>query len=402
MRPADVAAHALGSLRGARLRAVLTLLAMAIGVAAVIVLTALGEGARRFVVGEFAALGTNLIIVLPGRAETVGTAPPLLGEIPRDLTLDDAIALARSPAIRRIAPLALGAAPVARGGFEREVMILGSTAEMLELQHLELRSGKFLPPTAPDVPSPVAVLGATVADELFGGESPLGQWIRVGERRFRVVGVLASRGRSIGFDLHDVVVVPVASAQALFNSFSLFRVGVEATSRESIPRAVRAIRETIRRRHDGEDDVTVITQDAVLSTFDTILRALTLAVGGIAAISLIVAGVLVMNVMLVSVAERTDEIGLLKALGAPPRQILALFLAEAAALALAGALVGVVVGELGARAIERAYPLLPVRPPAWAVPAAVATALGAGLLFGILPARRAARLDPLRALTHDR
>lgn len=395
----DLVSFTLRTLTGYRLRALLTLLAMAIGSAAVVVLTALGEGARRYVTTEFASLGTNLLIVLPGRFETVGGAPPLLGETPRDLTIDDALALERSPAIRRVAPITLGAAEVSRGSLAREVTIIGSTAEFKEVRHLELGSGLFLPAGRPHSQQPVAVLGARVREELFGSDPALGQWLRIGDRRFRVIGIIDSRGRSIGLDLDEMVVIPVAAAQSMFNTESLFRIMVEASSREAVPQAKQAILDTLRRRHEGEEDVTVITQDAVLGTFDRVLRALTLGVGGIAAISLLVAGVLVMNVMLVSVTERTSEIGLLKALGSPPRQILVLFLTEAAVLSSAGGLTGLTVGLLAAKAIGGLYPVLPLHVPLWAAASAVGTALVTGMLFGALPARRAAALAPVAALS---
>lgn len=398
MPAAEVLRFVLGALRGYRLRTALMLLAMAIGVAAVVVLTALGEGARRFVIGEFASLGTHLLIVLPGRSETRGGAPPLFGETARDLTIDDALALARSRAVKRIAPIAVGTASVSYGRRDRDSIIIGSTEEFLTIRHLQMGQGRFLPPDDPQHAAPICVLGAKIRQELFGGRTALGEWVRIGDRRYRVIGVLASEGRTIGIDIEEVVVVPVASALALFNTASLFRVLVEARTREAVAEARESIREIIRARHEGEDDVTIITQDAVLSTFDRILRALTLTVAGIAAVSLAVAGILIMNVMLVAVAQRTGEIGLLKALGASRRTIERLFVAEAGLLSCLGALVGFAIGEAGAWVIGRLYPALPVGTPWWAVAAALAVALTTGLVFGVLPARRAARLDPVRAL----
>ncbi len=398
IQPVDVLGFALRALRGYRVRSALMLLAMVIGVAAVVILTALGEGARRYVTGEFAALGTHLLIVLPGRSETTGAAPPLAGETPRDLTLEDALALQRSPDVRRLAPLNIGSAPVSHAGLERDAMVMGTTAEFEQVRHLEMTQGRFLPAGNPTEAAPLAVIGTKIRDELFGTSAALGQWVRIGDRRFRVIGVLGSRGQSIGVDLDEVVIVPVASAQMLFNTSSLFRIMVEAPSREAVDQARRDVLDIIRARHEGEADVTVVTQDALLATFDRILRALTYTVGGIAAISLIVAGVLIMNVMLVAVAQRTTEIGLLKALGAPGRQILTLFLAEAALLSFAGAVLGLLVGMLGSWVIARLYPQLPVQPPPWAIGAALGVALATGLLFGVLPARRAARLDPVQAL----
>jgi len=383
-----------------RVRSALMLLAMGIGVASVVVLTALGEGARNYVTGEFASLGTNLLIVLPGRTETSGIAPGMLiGQTPRDLTLDDALALYRSPAVGRVAPIVVGSAPVGYSGLERDVPVLGSTPEMLPIRHWTLGQGKFLPPGDPRNPAFVCVIGAKVRNELFGASPALGEWLRIGDRRFRIVGVLASEGRSIGVDVQETVIVPVAAGQMLFNTPSMFRVLVEARSRESIPRARADVTAILKARHQGEEDVTVITQDAVLSTFDRIFGALTLTVAGIAAISLTVAGVLIMNVMLVAVSQRTAEIGLLKALGAPTRQVLFLFLAEATLLSAFGAAAGLFVGWTGTWILGRLFPALTLGAPAWAVAAAVAVAIACGLLFGALPARRAARLDPVAALS---
>jgi putative ABC transport system permease protein len=233
---------------------------------------------------------------------------------------------------------------------------------------------------------------------LFRGANPIGQRVRIGDRRFRVIGLLAESGVSLGSNLADVAVIPVASAQALFDNPGLFRVLVQAGGRESLDVAADDIRRIIRERHEGEDDVTIITQDALLGTFDRILGALTLAVAGIAAISLAVAGVLIMNVMLVSVSQRTAEVGLLKALGARHLDVLGLFLTEALLLAAAGTVAGIALAYLGVWIFNARFPAFQLVVPAWAPVAAATVSIGAGLLFGLLPARRAARLDPVRAL----
>ncbi|HKK06465.1 MAG TPA: ABC transporter permease [Gammaproteobacteria bacterium] len=395
----DVLRYSFNALVGYRRRTYLMLLAMAIGVAAVVMLTSLGEGARLYVTNQFSSLGTHLLIVLPGRNETSGGAPPGLGETPRDLTLQDALSLTRSTAVRRIAPIAVGAAPVSWQHREREVSILGSTPELYPIRHLEMAQGQFLPPGDPERGAPYAVLGAKLRHELFGSHQALGEWIRIGDSRFRVVGILAEQGQSLGVDMGDVAIIPVASAQSLFNTNSLFRILIQAKSREDISRAKHAVESILQERHEGERDVTVITQDAVLATFDRILRALTMTVGGIAAISLAVAGILIMNVMLVAVSQRTAEIGLLKALGAPQRQVATLFLTEAAALSLLGALVGLLFGLAGNAVIGHLFPSFPIEAPLWSVAAALGVALLTGLVFGVLPARRAARLDPVQALS---
>ena len=399
MRFIDVAQFATGSLRGSPTRTLLMMLAMSIGVAAVVVLTALGEGARRYVVDQFSSLGTNLVIVLPGRTETAGIGPGmLLGQVPREITLDDAQAVLRSPAVKRIAPLTIGSAMLSRNALNREVVVLGSTSDLLEVRHMSLGLGKFLPPGDIHDSASVCVLGNQMKRELFGNEQAVGQWVRLGDRRFRVIGVLATQGESMGFNTNEIVIVPVASAHQLFNTSGLFRILVEAKSRDSIEQAKHDAEEIMFQRHGGEKDVTVITQDAVLATFDRILTALTMAVGGIAAISLAVAGVLIMNVMLIAVAQRVKEIGLLKALGAPAKQIRALFFAEAVLLSSIGSVAGLVLGYAGSTIIGQIYPSLPVSPPWWAVLAACATAMGTGILFSVWPARRAARLDPVAAL----
>lgn len=397
----DVFAYSANALLRHGLRTALILLAMAIGVSAIVILTSLGESARRYVIGEFASLGTNLVIVLPGRTETAGGAPTMfIGETPRDLTLADTEALTRHRTVRRVAPIVVGESTASFKGRQRQVPVLGSTHDLLAIRHWELLRGKFLPPGDIERGAGVAVIGAKIYSELFAPEPALGQWLRLGDRRYRVIGILASEGRSIGIDVQELVVIPAVSAMALFNTPSVFRILVEATSRDALSVTTQQVEDTLTQRHQGEKDVTVITQDAILATFDRILQALTLTVGGIAAISLAVAGILIMNVMLVSVSQRTAEIGLLKALGAPRRQIIALFLAEAGVLSLAGAAIGVLLGQLVSWTIGRIYPTLPMGAPAWAVITAIVVALVTGMLFGLLPARRAAELDPVTALAH--
>ena len=396
MRAPDVLRFATQAATGYPLRTALMVLAMSIGVAAVVVLTALGDGARRYVVHEFSAIGSNLVIVLPGRSETRGFSPAnLITETPRDLTVEDAAAVARAPGVQRAAPLTLGVSEAAFGGRLRNVTVVGTTADYALLRQLKVAQGRFLPE---DERTQSVVIGARIREELFGAEPAVGRMLRVGDRRFRVVGVMASTGQGLGINADEVVFLPVQAALAMFNTNTLFRIMVEAKSREALPVARDATLKTLIARHDGEEDVTVITQDAVLATFDRILGALTLAVAGIAAISLAVAGILVMNVMLVAVTQRTAEIGLLKALGATGQTIRQAFLAEAALLSCGGALLGVLLGHGGAWVLRQFYPALPAYPPDWAVLAGLFTALSTGLLFGVLPARRAARLDPVQAL----
>ncbi|WP_228721316.1 ABC transporter permease [Desulfosediminicola ganghwensis] len=395
----DIIRFAFRAASGYPTRTLLMLLAMAIGVSSVVVLSTLGDGAKQYVLDQFSSLGTNLVIVLPGRSETVGGPPPLLGVTPRDLTVDDAMALTRSANIRYVAPVVFGSAPVSYSGLQRDTPILGSTSQLFFIRQLEMGRGRFLPEAEANRAAPVCVLGDSTKKELFGNKPAVGERIRIGDNRFRVIGVLAEQGESLGIDLGNVVMIPVASAQALFDTTSLFRIMVEANDREAIGRARDTIVRIMKERHDGEDDVTVITQDAVLATFDRIFTALTLTVTGIGAISIAVAGILIMNVMLIAVSQRRSEVGLLKAIGAPNSEIVILFLAEAAILSFIGAVAGLIVAAGAVWLIEYILPQFPLSIPPWSIAVAVAVAFTTGLIFGVLPALRAAHLDPVLALS---
>ena len=398
MRGGDLLGFAAGALRGHRLRTSLSLLGVAIGVAAVLLLTSLGEGARSYVTGEFALLGSNLVIVLPGRSETTGIVP-VAGGVPHDLTLEDVEALRRRvSSLASVAPLAVGGLTARFGERSRDLTVAGVTAEWKDLRRLSLREGSFIPKGEPSRAPRVCVIGAKVAEELFPGRSPVGELLRLGDEKFRVAGVLVSRGVSLGLDLDEVALIPIGHHLRMFDRRSVFRVLCEARSPRDVDGARRAILSVLRERHDGEEDVTVFTQDAVMKTFGKVLAILTAALAGIAAVSLTVAGVGIMNVMLVSVSERTREVGLLKALGATRGQVLRVFLVEAALLSTAGGLLGLLAGWAGTALLRGIYPDFPIEPPAWAVAAALAVSVTVGLVFGVLPARRAARLDPVVAL----
>ncbi|MDO9366106.1 MAG: ABC transporter permease [Methylotenera sp.] len=400
MKTLDILRYARDAVTGTPLRTGLLLLAMSIGVAAIVILTALGDGARRYVVGQFSAIGTNLVIVLPGRSETRGFNPiNLVTSTPRDLTTNDAVALLRLPGVQRISPLVVGTTEINAAGKLREAMMIGTNDDFIKVRQMKLSLGRFLSKDDLGRGSAEVVLGALIREEIFGAENPLGKTVRVGDRRLRVVGVLSEGGQGMGMTTDELLIVPVATAQAMLNTNTLFRILVEVRSREQISEVKASVLKMITQRHEGEEDVTVITQDAILETFDKILGVLTLGVSGIAAISLAVAGILVMNVMLVSVTQRTAEIGLLKALGATAATVRQLFMVEALLLSLAGGLLGTGLGYIGAAVMRQLYPVFPAYPPLWAVLAGLGTALASGLIFGVMPAKRAAQLDPLQALT---
>jgi putative ABC transport system permease protein len=276
----------------------------------------------------------------------------------------------------------------------------GTTYDMMLVRDIKLSIGRYLPEGVRD--APLAVIGAKVQTELFGNQNPLGEIIRLGEWRFRVIGVIAPRGTSVGMNLDEVIYIPVDTAMRVFNRTSLFRVLCEVTSHDEMDAARKNALAVLKERHDGEEDVTALTQDALLSTFTQILRVLTLALAGIAAISLSVAGIGIMNVMLVSVAERTREVGLLKALGVTRGQVVSVFLIEATLISSAGGVAGLLAGLGGGRVLMHFYPSFPVQPPVWAVVAALVISISVGLVFGSLPARRAAALDPVEALMRRR
>jgi putative ABC transport system permease protein len=394
---AEVLRFALQALGGHRLRTGLSLVGVAIGVAAVVMLTALGEGARVYVVDQFASLGTNLLVVLPGRTETTGSFG--IGGVPNDLTLDDTLAVSRNIAeASLVAPMAMGTVEVSHRERSRQVAVIGTTHEYQELRELTLARGEFLPPDELFRGGSVAVLGHLIARELFPHADPLGEIVRVGDWRMRVIGVMAPQGTKFGFDFDDLVIVPASTSMRMLNRSSLFRILVQVNTHADLDVARDRVRDLLTERH-REEDITVVTQDALVSTFSGILATLTLVVGAIGAISLTVAGIGIMNVMLVSVSERTREIGLLKAVGVGRRQILTVFLTEAALLSTAGGLVGLAIGWGAVRLAVGLFPTLPASPPQWAVITAFAVSVAVGIVFGLLPARQATRLDPVRALS---
>ena len=398
MRPIDVIEFSWTALTRHRRRSLLSVLGITVGVASVVVLTAGGEGAQRFVAQEFASLGTNLLMVMPGRNETTGALPGM-GGVPNDLTLGDVRAIQRDlRGVRLVVPSAIGNDTVANGERRRQVAVVGTTAGFREVRKLQMAAGRFLPANDLERGTAIAVIGSKVARELFGTENPVGRVLRVGGWRMRVVGVVASKGRQLGLDIDDMVMVPVATAMRIFDLSSLGTIYIETHSHADVDLMKKKVLALLAERH-GEDDVSVITPDTVLGALNEILVALTLAVAGIGAIALAVAGLGVMNLMLVSVSERTVEVGLLRAIGATRKQVQRLFFVEAVLLSLCGAVIGIGLGWAAVQVFVAFYPGFPASPPAWAVASVLVVALAGGAVFGVLPARRATDLDPVDALS---
>jgi len=396
MRAADFIAFTLASLRAHRLRTFLTALGIAVGIASVILLTSIGEGLHRFVIAEFTQFGTNIINVSPGRIETHGAPLGAVNTV-RPLTIDDAIALRKAPFIQVSDPLVQGNGEVRHGGKSRRVTIYGTGADFSRALSMRVAIGEYLPQDDPRTPRAFAVLGSKVARELFGGENPLGVPVRVGGQRYRVAGVMESKGQVLGFDLDDTVFIPVGRALEMFNRESLQEIHLTYEPTAPLAEVEEGIKRILVARH-GLEDFTVTPQQKMLEVFGTVLSAITFAVVAIGAISLVVGGVGILTILTIAVAERTAEIGLLRSIGATRQRVLLLFLGEAAVLAAIGGVAGLLLGLSIAQLLQVALPALPVHTPWLYAVLAEAVAVAVGLIAGVLPARHAAQLDPLEAL----
>ena len=396
MTHAEVVRLAWGAVAARRLRSVLTVLGIVIGIASVILLTSLGEGTRHYIVAEFTQFGTHILSVTKGKTTTSGI--PGLSPTVRKLTIEDAEALRRVPGILKVLPGAYGSARVEWRERSRRVLVSGVSSEMPEVFQFKVRQGRFLPPGDPRRGSPQTVFGPKLAHELFGDANPLGERVRIGGVRFVVVGVMEPKGQILGFDMDDRAYIPVASAQSLYNTDELTEIHALFSAETPSARIRERVRRVLKERHDGEEDFTITTEDEMLDVLGRVLSAVSVAVAGIAGISLVVGAIGILTMMWISVGERTGEIGLVRAIGATRRQVLALFLVEAALLSAAGGALGVSLG-LGLGGLLRlALPGLPLHTAPAFVAAALAMSVCVGLLSGVLPARRAARLDPLEAL----
>lgn len=396
MRSSDFIRLSSGTISAYRLRSFLTALGIAIGIAAVVLLTSIGSGIHQFVLNEFTQFGTNLIAINPGKATTHGASVGVFGT-DRPLTMADTEALRRVPHTIAIVPAVQGNAEVESQQRQRRTTIYGVGPEMLDAFQMRIASGHFLPADDPVAPRAFVALGSKVRDELFGNTNPLGQLLRIGGERYRIIGSLESKGQFLGIDLDDAVYIPAARALEMFNRESLMEIDLVYREGADVDEIVAAIKRIIVARH-GRDDVTITTQQQMLDVLGSVLDILTFAVGALGGISLLVGAVGILTIMTISVTERTSEIGLLRALGGTQAQVMLLFLGEAMILAALGGVAGLIIGIGGGYLLHLAVPALPVHTTWLFVILAEVLAIIVGLLAGVLPARHAARMDPVDAL----
>ncbi|MBD2497043.1 ABC transporter permease [Nostoc sp. FACHB-280] len=385
-----------------KLRSALTMLGIVIGNASVIAMIGIGEGGQRYIAKQLESLGPNVLFVIPGNQET----ERISRDTPKTLVLEDAKAIATQvPTIADVTAELNSRQVVTVGNKNTDVNIIGTTPSFLTVRDFTTDKGRFFSEVDMKRSNQVVVLGAKLAQRLFATSNPVGQQLRINNTSFRVIGVLVAKGSNLGVDYDDAALIPVITmANRIVGRTSpygleLSYVVASAKNADSVDAAVFQITNLLRQRHKiiGEDDFTIRTQKDALQTVGQITGALTIMLAAIAGISLFVGGIGIMNIMLVSVTERTQEIGLRKAIGATEQDILLQFMIEAVIVSAIGGLLGTAVGVSGIMIVASLTPL-----EAGISPVAITTAVGVsgaiGLFFGVVPARRAAKLDPIVAL----
>jgi len=385
-----------------KLRSALTMLGIVIGNASVIAMIGIGEGGQRFVAKQLESLGPNVLFVIPGNRAT----QRISRDVPKTLVFEDAEAIANQvPTVAAVTGELNGRQVVTYRNQNSNVNIIGTTPSFLNVRDFETATGRFFTDVDMRRNNQVVVLGADLAERLFGNTNPVSQQLRIKNASFQVIGVLESKGSSLGVNYDEAALIPlVTMANRIVGRTSPFGleltyIVVSANDADSVDAAKFQITNLLRLRHKitGEDDFTLNTQKDALQTVGQITGALTIMLAAIAGISLFVGGIGIMNIMLVSVTERTQEIGLRKAIGATEQDILLQFIIEAVIVSVIGGLVGTVVGVSGILLVAVVTPLEAAISPI-AIATAVGVSGGIGLFFGVVPARRAAQLDPIVAL----
>jgi putative ABC transport system permease protein len=392
----DMAAFTTSAVVSHRLRSILTALGIAIGVTAVVLLTSIGEGLQQYILKEFTQFGTNIVAVAPGKAQTFGASSGVFNS-QRPLSIEDALALRRVPYVTHVVPVVQGTAAVKGNGRRRDTLVQGTGPDMPTAFAFEVESGEFLPRDDPLAPRALAVLGSKLKTELYGEKNPIGDRLRVGGNRFRIVGVMKSKGTVLGFDLDEVVYIPAARALELFNRPGLVEIDLLYDESGSADEVAAALKRILIARH-GSEDFSITTQQQMLDVLGSVLDVITFAVGALGSISLLVGGVGIFTIMTISVRERTSEIGLLRAVGALRSQIRDVFIGESIVLAGLGGVGGLIFGIGIVQFLRLAVPGLPVTLSPLYMLASQLVALFIGLIAGLLPARKAASMDPVEAL----
>ena len=392
----DIIQLTVSSLRAHKLRSGLTALGIGIGIAAVVLLTSIGEGVQRYVLSEFTQFGTHILMITPSKTQTAGISASIVGTV-KPLTIGDSESLRNIAYVRGVVPVVQGNAEVEHEQRGRRTTIIGTGHDTPLIWKLNTTSGHFLPADDPQVARPFVVLGAKVKRELFANANPLGRRVRVGGESFRVVGVMEPKGQLLGFDLDDAVYIPIARALEMFNREGLMEIDVLYGEHADVGELKKNIKQRIVSRH-GSEDFTIVTQEQMLDVLGSVLQVLTFAVGALGSISLLVGGIGILTIMIIAVNERVSEVGLLRALGARRTQVLTLFLGEAVVLSALGGLLGLVAGVAISNMLSWLVPALPVKTTWPFALLAMALACVIGILAGILPASRAANLNPVDAL----
>jgi putative ABC transport system permease protein len=396
MRPRDFVRLVAQSVVAHRLRSSLTALGIGIGVLAVVLLTSIGEGLNTYMVDMFTQFGTTTIQIQPGKTSTLGFSPGALNSV-RPLSLEDAKALERAPHVLASVPVVAGSASVEARGRERSVTVYAVGPDFDRAFKFDVIAGTFLPPDDFERARNVAVLGAKVYAELYGSANALGDAIRVGGQRYRVVGIMEPKGDMVGIDLDDTVYIPAARGLELFNRQGVLEIDVLYAEDAPVDEVVAGISRILTARH-GAEDFTVVTQQQMLDVLGSIVDVLTLGVAALGGISLLVGGVGIFTIMTIAVRERTQEIGLLRAIGARRARIAQLFLGEAMLLSAAGGAGGLAVGMSIVVFVQWAVPAMPATISPLYVLLSLGLAVLIGAVAGVLPARSAAQLEPLDAL----
>ena len=392
---------AFDTLRANKLRAMLTTLGVIIGVLSVILLVSLGEGARQYLAETFAGMGSNLLQVTPGRRETKGFGAPPVGTVHK-LTREDELALRhRGMSLDGVSGVVNGGGTIRYLGRRRDTFIVGVGARFDEIRQMRVDQGRFFTEEDVEAHRRYVVLGRTVVSELFGDENPLGKAVKVADSEFRIVGLMEHKGQTLGFDMDDLVFIPSTTAMDLFATDGLSNILVRARDKVSIEPALEETTDILRRRHNDVVDFSIVSQDDMLATVSSIMSTMSSMLIAIASVSLLVGGIGIANIMLVSVRERTREIGVRRAVGAKRRHVLAQFLLEAVVISLLGGIIGLVLGVALVAIGRLLVPGLPLHLNADIVVVAVGFSAVVGVLSGVVPAQRAANLDPVEALRYE-